>query len=83
MVFNAISLLVIGAISYHTSPPLYHAEPPPAPRIPFIRRLTPISQIIAVDLEKVWPIVRNDLPAMQNTVDQMLGPNRPTRPTGQ
>jgi hypothetical protein len=36
-----------------------------------------------VDLEKGWAIGRNALPALKNAVDQMLGPNRPTRPAGE
>jgi len=39
-----------------------------------------VHDYLGVDLEKIWVIVRNDLPALKIAVDQMLGPNRPTRP---
>jgi uncharacterized protein with HEPN domain len=42
-----------------------------------------VHDYLGVDLEKVWNIVRNDLPALKDVVDEMLGPDRPTRPAGE
>jgi uncharacterized protein with HEPN domain len=40
-----------------------------------------VHDYLGVDLEKVWAIVSNDLPILKEAIDQMLGPNKPTRPS--
>ncbi len=39
-----------------------------------------VHDYLGVDLEKIWAIVRNNLPILKDAVDDMLGPDRPTRP---
>jgi uncharacterized protein with HEPN domain len=41
-----------------------------------------VHDYLGVDLEKVWRVACDDLPALRTAVDDMLGPNRPTRPPG-
>ncbi len=41
-----------------------------------------VHDYLGVDLEKVWEIVRNDLPILKDAIDAMLGPNRPIPPAG-
>ena len=42
-----------------------------------------VHDYLGVDLDRIWTIIRNDLPVLRNAVDQMLGPNRPTPPGGE
>jgi uncharacterized protein with HEPN domain len=42
-----------------------------------------VHDYLGVDLDKVWMIVQDDLPALKNAIDEMLGPDSPIRPAGQ
>jgi uncharacterized protein with HEPN domain len=42
-----------------------------------------VHDYLGVDLEKVWKIVLTDLPALKAATDEMLGPDKPTRPAGE
>jgi len=39
-----------------------------------------VHDYLGVDLEKIWSIICNDLPVLEDAIGEMLGPNRPTRP---
>jgi len=42
-----------------------------------------VHDYLGVDLEKIWTIIHGDLPVLKDAIDAMLGPNRPTPPTGE
>jgi uncharacterized protein with HEPN domain len=42
-----------------------------------------VHDYLGLDLNRVWTIVRDELPVLKQAVDEMLGPDRPPHPAGQ